>query len=73
MRRVRFENMIYIADGSSDIPAFSLLNKNGGATFAIYPKGDKKAFQWIEQMRHDGCMRRLTTQKEPQLICGFAI
>lgn len=54
MRRVRFENMIYIADGPSDIPAFSLLNKNGGATFAIYPKGDKKAFQQVEQMRHDG-------------------
>lgn len=54
MRRVRFENMIYIADGPSDIPAFSLVNKNGGSTFAIYPKGDIKAFQQIEQMRLDG-------------------
>ncbi len=38
LRRVRFENMIYIADGPSDIPAFSVVNKNGGATFAVYPK-----------------------------------
>lgn len=53
-RRVHFENMIYIADGPSDIPAFSVVNKNGGATFAIYPKGDLKAMQQVEQMREDG-------------------
>lgn len=53
-RRVRFENMIYIADGPSDIPAFSVINRNGGATFAIYPKGNMKAFQQVEQMRKDG-------------------
>lgn len=44
MRRVHFTNMIYIADGPSDIPAFSVVNKNGGATFGIYPKCDLKAF-----------------------------
>ena len=54
LRRVPFEHMIYIADGPSDIPAFSLVNKNGGATFAIYPKGDREAFRQIEQMRRDG-------------------
>ena len=53
-RRVHFENMIYIADGPSDIPAFSLLKRNGGATFAIYPKGDMKAMKQVEQMREDG-------------------
>ena len=46
--------MIYIADGPSDIPAFSVVKKNGGATFAIYPKGDLKAMQQVEQMREDG-------------------
>lgn len=53
-RRVHFGNMIYIADGPSDIPAFSVVKKNGGATFAIYPKGDLKAMQQVEQMREDG-------------------
>lgn len=53
-RRVHFENMIYIADGPSDIPAFSVVKKNGGATFAIYPKGDMKAMKQVEQMRQDG-------------------
>lgn len=54
LRRVHFENMIYIADGPSDIPAFSVVKGNGGATFAIYPKGDKDAMKQVEQMREDG-------------------
>ncbi len=54
LRRVKFENMIYIADGPSDIPAFSLVSRYGGATFAIYPKGDMEAMQQVEQMRKDG-------------------
>ena len=54
MRRVRFENMIYIADGPSDIPAFSVVRQYGGSTFAIYPKGNKKAMQQVEQMRANG-------------------
>lgn len=54
LRRVHFINMVYVADGPSDIPAFSLVNKNCGATFAIYPKGDMKAMKQVEQMRADG-------------------
>lgn len=54
LRRVPFSNMIYIADGPSDVPAFSLVNRYGGATFAIYPKGDGKAFKQVEQLRQDG-------------------
>lgn len=53
-RRVRFENMIYIADGPSDIPAFSLIHKNGGATFAVYPRGNDAAFKQVDQLRMDG-------------------
>ena len=53
-RRVQFQNMIYIADGPSDIPAFSVVHQNDGATFAIYPKGDREAMRQVEQMRADG-------------------
>ncbi len=53
-RRVPFFNMIYIADGPSDIPAFSVINKNNGATFAIYPRGNKEAMHQVEKMREDG-------------------
>ena len=54
MRRVQFEHMIYIADGPSDIPAFSVVKQNGGLTFAIYPKGDYRAMQQVDQMRASG-------------------
>ncbi len=53
-RRVDFRNMIYIADGPSDVPAFSVVKGRGGATFAIYPTGDKKAFEQVERLREDG-------------------
>ena len=53
-RRVHFENMIYIADGPSDIPAFSVVKQRGGSTFAIYPRGDLKAMKQVDQMREDG-------------------
>ncbi len=46
--------MIYIADGPSDVPAFSVVKGRGGATFAIYPAGDKKAFEQVERLRVDG-------------------
>ena len=53
-RRVSFKNMIYIADGPSDVPAFSVIKKFGGATFAVYPHGDGEAFNQVEQLRKDG-------------------
>lgn len=53
-RRVHFINMIYVADGPSDIPAFSVINLNKGATFAIYPKGNAEALRQVEKMREDG-------------------
>jgi len=53
-RRVDFKNMIYIADGPSDIPAFSLTKKNGGSTFAIYPKGDEQAFVQTNRLCQEG-------------------
>ena len=54
MRRVHFKNMVYVADGPSDIPAFSVVNQNGGATFAVYPKGDMQALEQVETMRKTG-------------------
>lgn len=52
-RRVSFRNMIYIADGPSDVPAFSVTKKFGGATFAIYPHGDERALKQVEQLREE--------------------
>lgn len=53
-RRVSFKNMIYIADGPSDVPAFSLIKKNEGITFAVYPRGHIEAMDQVEQLRQEG-------------------
>ncbi len=58
-RRVPFENMIYIADGPSDIPAFSVAKKNKAKTFAVYnkdvPRSFKQAKQLVDDNRVDQC------------------
>jgi len=53
-RRVPFENMIYIADGPSDVPAFSVIKSKCGKTYAIYPKGNEEAFKQVNQLITDG-------------------
>ncbi|PCJ65841.1 MAG: haloacid dehalogenase-like hydrolase [Candidatus Hydrogenedentota bacterium] len=54
-RRVPFENMIYIADGPSDIPSFSVMNQNGGLAYAVHdPDSDahyKQAMHLCESGR----------------------
>lgn len=44
-RRIPFENMIYIADGPSDIPVFSLLNDRKGKTFCVYNPNNDLEFE----------------------------
>lgn len=53
-RRVKFNHMIYIADGPSDVPVFSVVKKFGGATFAVYPHGNQEALNQVEKLREDG-------------------
>ncbi len=53
-RRVPFENMIYIADGPSDVPVFSVLKQYGGQSFAVYPKNDRAAFTQVDTLRKEG-------------------
>lgn len=53
-RRVRFCNMVYVADGPSDVPAFSLVNQKGGATLAVYQKGNMNSFKQVDQLSRDG-------------------
>lgn len=54
-RRIPFQNMIYVADGPSDIPCFSLVDHFGGKTVAVYkPKSEaefEKAYQLQKQHR----------------------
>jgi hypothetical protein len=49
-RRIPFHNMIYIADGPSDVPVFSILNQYGGHTYAVYKPGDKAEFEQVTSL-----------------------
>jgi hypothetical protein len=53
-RRVPFCNMIYIADGPSDIPAFSLVRSRGGKAFAVYDPANEREFAQNDRMLEEG-------------------
>ena len=53
-RRVPIEHMIYIADGPSDVPVFSVINKHGGRTLGVYNPQSKKKYKDAFQLRNDG-------------------
>ena len=52
-RRVPFQNMIYIADGPSDVPAFSIVNQYGGKTFAVYKPGRRDQFVQANKLQEE--------------------
>lgn len=53
-RRVPFESMLYVADGPSDVPVFSLLRKNGGKTFAVYRPDSEAEFAQCDSLLQVG-------------------
>jgi len=53
-RRIPFQNMIYIADGPSDVPVFSVVKINGGRTYGVYNPGHEKEFQQVKRLQKDG-------------------
>lgn len=52
-RRIPFENMIYIADGPSDVPVFSLVKKMGGKTYAVYMPGNEKELKQVDELQQN--------------------
>ena len=44
-RRVPVDQMIYIADGPSDVPVFAVVKGMGGKTYAVYDPDNEKEFQ----------------------------
>src|SRR5215211_2752001 len=50
-RRIPFSNMIYVADGPSDVPVFSVVNQNGGKTLGVYAPGSAHDFRKANELQ----------------------
>ncbi|MGW4528974.1 HAD family hydrolase [Amycolatopsis sp. NPDC004378] len=54
-RRIPIPNMIYIADGPSDVPCFSVVGKHGGMTLGVYTtQGSTSNYDGVRQLEDDG-------------------
>lgn len=53
-RRIPIKNMIYVADGPSDIPVFSVVKDHGGKTFAVYNPENNEEFAQNDRLLQAG-------------------
>lgn len=53
-RRVPIRHMVYVADGPSDVPVFSLLNQRGGKTLGVYTTDPRNNFRQVKDLQEQG-------------------
>ena len=68
-RRIPFNHMIYVGDGLTDIPCFSLIRERGGRTFGVWSpnKSPKQAFQDLLQQRRVDSLHSPNYQEDADL------
>ena len=60
LRRISFQNMIYVGDGLTDIPCFSLVKEHGGHVFGVF-----------DPTRKDKAKQALLDFLRPQRVFGM--
>jgi phosphoserine phosphatase len=58
-RRVSFDHMIYVGDGLTDVPCFSLVSARGGKTFGVFQPGRESAKQAFQRLLDTGRVNSL--------------
>jgi hypothetical protein len=58
-RRVPLRNMIYVADGPSDVPVFSILNTFGGRTLGVH-NGSDDHYEQVAKLGSQGRVQHFT-------------
>ena len=53
-RRIPIQNMIYIADGPSDVPSFSVVKGGGGRAYAVYNPKSQPEFAQNDRLLQSG-------------------
>ena len=63
-RRIPFENMIYVGDGLTDVPCFSLIGKSNGKAFGVFDpsKTDSPKKAWEKLV----APKRVSTMNSPR-------
>ncbi len=70
-RRIPLANMIYIGDGLTDVPCFSLIRKNGGQAFGVFEPSregsPKKAWEKLAAPQRVSTLNRPRFRKNDEL------
>ena len=53
-RRIPIQNMIYLADGPSDVPSFSVVKHGGGRAYAVYNPAKPVEFEQNDRLLQTG-------------------
>lgn len=76
--RIPINHMIFVGDGYTDIPCFSLVKKDGGVSIAVFDKNHGEKWGSAYQFVHDGRVSNLLSanyseQSDLSIFLGMAV